>query len=101
MFLCREGSGRLVTHWFVGLEFAKSDGIKNVDLTYDIQSFTDLGQLSRLLTNHSAYYTVRYCVCLQCFDAVGWVAGRAKKLSGGVLAWLSVCNEMQTCIWPS
>ena len=46
MFLCREGSGRLVTHWFVGLEFAKSDGIKNVDLTYDIQSFTDLGQLS-------------------------------------------------------
>jgi len=31
---------------------------------------------------------------LQCFDAVGWAAGRAsgllKKLSGGVLAWLSV-----------
>jgi len=30
-------------------------------------------------------------VCLQCFDAVGWAAGRAsglyKKLSGGVLAW--------------
>jgi len=29
----------------------------------------------------------------QCFDAVGWAAGRAsglKKLSGGVLAWLSV-----------
>jgi len=24
-----------------------------------------------------------------------------KKLSGGVLAWLSVWNEMQTCIWPS
>ena len=29
-------------------------------------------------------------VCLQCLDAVGWAAGRAcKKLSGGVLAWLS------------
>jgi len=43
--------------------------------------------------------------CLQCFDAVGWAAGRAsglkKKLSGEVLAWLSVCSEMQTCIWPS
>ena len=42
---------------------------------------------------------------LQCFDAVGWAAGRAsglkKKLSGGVLAWLSVWSEMQTCIWPS
>ena len=24
-----------------------------------------------------------------------------KKLSGGVLAWLSVGSEMQTCIWPS
>ena len=24
-----------------------------------------------------------------------------RKLSGGVLAWLSVWNEVQTCIWPS
>jgi len=43
-------------------------------------------------------------VCLQCFDAVGWAAGRASglwKLSGGVLAWLSVWSEVQTCIWPS
>ena len=24
-----------------------------------------------------------------------------KKQSGGVLAWLSVWSEMQTCIWPS
>ena len=24
-----------------------------------------------------------------------------KKLSGGVLAWLSVWSELQTCIWPS
>jgi len=24
-----------------------------------------------------------------------------KKLSGGMLAWLSVCGEVQTCIWPS
>ena len=35
---------------------------------------------------------------LQCFDTVGWAAGRA---SGGVLAWLSVWSEVQTCIWPS
>ena len=43
-------------------------------------------------------------VCLQCFDAVGCAAGRAsglEKLSGGVLAWLSVWSEVQTCIWPS
>jgi len=39
--------------------------------------------------------------CLQCFDAVGWAAGRASGLSGGVLAWLSVWSEVQACIWPS
>ena len=40
--------------------------------------------------------------CLQCFDAVGWAAGRAcKKQSGGVLAW-SFCSEVQiVCIWSS
>jgi len=42
--VCSSDGVKLVTHWFVGLEFAKSDGIKNVDLTYDIQSFTDLGR---------------------------------------------------------
>ena len=35
-----------------------------------------------------------------------WLGSRkgiqpVKKLSGGVLAWLSVWSEMQTCIWPS
>jgi len=42
--LCTFSENKFVTHWFIGLEFAKSDGIKNVDLTYDIQSFTDLGE---------------------------------------------------------
>ena len=35
-----------------------------------------------------------------------WLGGRkgiqpVKKLSGGVLAWLSAWSEVQTCIWPS
>ena len=35
-----------------------------------------------------------------------WLGGSkgirpVKKLSGGVLAWLSVWSEVQTCIWPS
>jgi len=41
-------------------------------------------------------------LCLQCFDAVGWwQEGHPayKKLSCGVLAWLSVWSEVQTCIW--
>jgi len=47
---------------------------------------------------------VALCSCLQCFDIVGWATGRSlacEKLSGGVLAWLSVWSELQTCIWPN
>jgi len=34
---------------------------------------------------------------------VGWQEGHpaCKKLSGGILAWLSVRSEVQTCTWPS
>jgi len=41
------------------------------------------------------------------FSALTLLVGRqeghpaCKKLSGGVLEWLSVCSEVQTCIWPS
>ena len=41
------------------------------------------------------------------FSTLTLLAGRqeghpaCKKLSGGVLAWLSVWSEVQTCIWPS
>jgi len=50
------------------------------------------------------HYTISH-YCLQCFDAVGWVAGRAsalQKLSGEVLALLSVWSEVEMiCIWSS
>ena len=41
------------------------------------------------------------------FSALMLLVGRqeghpaCKKLSRGVLAWLSVWSEVQTCIWPS
>ena len=41
------------------------------------------------------------------FSALTLLVGRqeghpaCKKLSGGVLAWLSVWIDMQTCMWPS
>ena len=44
---------------------------------------------------------------LNAFSALTLLVGRqeehpaCKKLSGGVLAWLSVWSEVQTCIWPS
>ena len=47
------------------------------------------------------------CILFFAFSAltllVGWQEGHpaCKKLSGGVLAWLSVWSEVQTCIWPS
>ncbi len=34
----------LRTMWFIGLELNRDDpSVKNIDLTYDIQSFTDTG----------------------------------------------------------
>jgi len=47
------------------------------------------------------------CAALNAFSALMLLVGRqeghpaCKKLSGRVLAWLSVWSEMQTCIWPS
>ena len=41
------------------------------------------------------------------FSAFTLLVGRqeghpaCKKLSGGVLAWLSVWSDVQTCIWPN
>jgi len=41
------------------------------------------------------------------FSALALLVGRqeghlaCKKQSGGVLVWLSVWSEVQTCIWPS
>jgi len=34
---------------------------------------------------------------------VGWQEGHpvCKKLSGGLLAWLSVSGKVQICTWPS
>jgi len=46
-------------------------------------------------------------VCMYPFSALTLLVGRQeghsayKKLSGGLLAWLSVWSKVQTCIWPS
>jgi len=55
-----------------------------------------------LTVNSSVSALLKYG--LQCFDAVGCVAGRAlacKNLSGGMLPWLCVWVKVQICIWPS
>ena len=49
-------------------------------------------------------FTVSFTIA---FSALTLLVGRqeghpaCKKLSGEVLAWLSVWSEVQTCIWPS
>ena len=40
-------------------------------------------------------------VCIPLFVIIYVVMRPVKKLSGGVLSWLSVWSEVQTCIWPS
>ena len=59
------------------------------------------------LTSKVSRYLSILCLCLFAFSALTLLVGRqeghpaCKKLSGGVLAWLSVRCEVQTCIWPS
>jgi len=56
----------------------------------------------------SADYKYKLCAfSAHAFSALTLLVGRqeghpaCKKVSGGVLAWLSVWSEGQTCIWPS
>ena len=64
-----------------------------------INNFCSLKYITSSIYMHSSTYTA--------FSALTLLVGRqeghsaCKKLSCGVLAWLSVWSEVQTCIWPS
>jgi len=66
--------------------------------------YTTVVILELLLTYFIFSFLLTY---LSAFSALTLLVGRQeghpayKKLSGGVLAWLSVWSEMQTCMWPS
>ena len=57
--------------------------------------------------NRARLVDLPHIFVLQVFSALTLLVGQqeghpaCKKLSGVVLAWLSVWSEMQTCIWPS
>jgi len=59
---------------------------------------------SKLNVGNTNLLTRCYCTV---FSALMLLVGRQeghparKKVSGGVLAWLSVWSKVQTCIWPS
>jgi len=60
-----------------------------------------------LKTHVQTHYIGTYCMLIHPFSALTLLAGQqeghpaCKKLSGGLLAWLSVWSEVQTCTWPS
>ena len=72
---------------------------------------TQVAPTSRMNHYFHSRTTTQRCfmtaIQLDAFSALTLLVGRqeghpaCKKLNGGVLAWLSVWSEMQTCIWPS
>ena len=63
--------------------------------------------MSSAATQKASKFLVLLLQWTQPFSALTLLVGRqeghpaCKKLSGGVLAWLSVWSEVQTCICPS
>jgi len=80
----------------------RADGeLTHMSWTEVLQNFSCSGILCRFIMACNA-------LCILCaFSALTLLVGRqeghpaCKKLSGGVLAWLSVLSEVQTCIPPS
>ena len=60
-----------------------------------------------VVVKHMNMNIICSAVTIIAFSALTLLVGRqeghpaCKKLSGGVLVWLSVWSEVQTCIWPS
>jgi len=84
--------------------------VTSQQLAVDLLSECDIllsGQYVCVLTSHIAQYPccINITVHMLCNVSllVGWQEGHpaCRKLSGRVLAWLSVWSEVQTCIWPS
>jgi len=71
-----------------------------------VVTFITLGQL---VGHNSCCHFMDNCLFVYFFVfsdltlLVGWQQGHpaCKKLSSGVLVWLSVWSEVQACIWPS
>ena len=82
-----------------GNETKRATSLCNVYSTQQTHGYTEIITTTELKLTANAKRLV--------FSALTLLVGRqeghpaCKKLSGGVLAWLSVWSEMQTCIWPS
>jgi len=88
---------------FISLSW-KQNTLNTASLATESLSVQTHGKAMKNLTIQNSFC---FLVLVFAFSAltllVGWQEGHpaCKKLRGGVLAWLSVWSEMQTCIWPS
>ena len=82
------------------VNFNKKASFKFVQTAAPKTSYTHLYNKTYLLTKLSLYNTCAFSALIL---LVGWQEGHlaCKKLSGGMLAWLSVWSEMKTCVWPT
>jgi len=80
-----------------------------VQVQYVMPTDNNIGQvvLKHVPLSSSSINRDRQRVVMPAFSALTLLAGQqeghpaCKKLSGGVLVWISVWSEVQTCIWPS
>jgi len=83
-----------------------------VFVRFHCKKFYFLFRLSFLDRHNSCFLKTKTYTSISVFNffplsALTLLVGRqeghpaCKKLSGGVLAWLSVWCKVQTCIWPS
>jgi len=68
-----------------------------------INSAFCLPQKGKISINFHTWWVCNFCIFMAFSALTLWLGGRkgirpVKKLSGGVLAWLSVWSEVQTCI---
>ena len=78
----------------------EDDKVSTDDLEEQIVAYEDYVRFAFF------WFSVTLSRMVLAFSALTLLVGReghpaCKKLSGGVLAWLSVWSEVQTCIWPS
>ena len=96
--------GSLSTTWWTSSYHAVSSRTSPPQLSYS--SRDTLSVLEWVRSLHCEPYDYLLTFCSVAFSALTLLVGRqeghpaCKKLSGGVLAWLSVWSEVQTCIWP-
>jgi len=81
--------------------------IKHAKLSKQFITINSENSVIKYMLFYELLFMIKRWKILCAFSAltllVGWQEGHpaCKKLSGGVLAWLSVWSEMQTCIRPS